>query len=100
MDVKSLLPSSDEQSSQLQQACTKLHEERNLDTSSIGAHLREFQQTNRHQNADAVSCPPSSKDPIFDDLSQQIKSTDSSLVKKEISKAPVLAKVMRFRREG
>ena len=42
MDVKSLSPSFDEQSSQLQQACTKSLEERNLDTSSIGAHLREF----------------------------------------------------------
>ena len=95
MDVKSLLSSSDEQSLQLQEACTKLHEERNLNTSSIVAHLREFQKTYLPQNADALSRLPSGKDPIFDkeeeeddsdvvcaieNLSQQIQSTDSTFV--------------------
>ena len=57
----------------------------------------------------------SSEDPIFDGgeeeddydmvcsiktLSLQIQSTDSTLVKKESSKNPVLAKVMQFTREG
>ena len=91
-------------------------EKRNLDTSLIDAYLREFRKTNHHQNADALNRLPSGKDPTFDEeekeeedvsnvvraietLSQQIESTNSSLVKKETSKDLVLTKLMRFTRE-
>ena len=72
----------------------------------------EFRKTNHHQNINALSRLPSGEDLIFDEekesdvlcaietLSLQIQPTDSLLVKKESSQNPVLAKVMRFTREG
>ena len=75
----------------------------------------EYRRTKDHQNADALSRLPSGEDPIFDEeegtedndivcaietLSLQINTTDPAIVRKETSKDPVFARVMRFTSEG